>query len=464
MNYRYFFIILISVTILNNFLNAYELEMNKHKAVVDLIIRNSISDSSAWERMAYLCDMFGHRLSGSQNLEEAIDWIKSEMIKDGFVNVRKEPVKVTFWRRGNEFCEMIEPRFHKIPIKAYGGSIGTPAAGITAPVLVVRSFEELEQKKNEAKGKIVVYNQPFISYGQSVQFRFIGAIKAAEVGAVASLCRAVSPLSHGHPHTGMMIYADTVNKIPHASISAEDAMLLDRMQKRGITPVLNLYMEAETLPDAISHNLIGEIRGSEFPNEIIAIGGHIDSWDVGSGAHDDAGGVVAVWQAAKLLLKLGLKPKHTIRLVFWTNEENGIMGGEKYAEKYRNEPHVLMFEFDSGVFSPSQIRLTAPDSIRKIYNEYEPLFKSIDEISIMGNGGGVDISPMMKLGVPGMSLNTNDQGKYFWYHHSDKDTPDKIDPKDMNKCVAAIALAIYLYDNMPIKLPSQFENQSFISR
>lgn len=461
---KYFFLLPIFITTLSVSIAASEPEMNKFKPVVDLIVKNAMKDSSSWERMAYMCDMFGPRLSGSKNLENAIDWIMSEMIKDGFINVRKEPVSVPYWRRGNEYCEMIEPRFHKISIKAYGGSIGTPQDGITAPVLVVNSFEELERRRAEAKGRIVVYNQPFISYGQSVQFRFRGAIKAAEVGAVASLCRAVSPLSHGHPHTGMMIYADTIKKIPHASISAEDAMLLERIQKRGITPVLKLYMEAETLPDTISHNLIGEIKGTDYPNEIIAIGGHIDSWDVGSGAHDDAAGCVAVWQAAKLFLEHGLKPKHTIRLVFWTNEENGVMGGEKYAEKHKNEPHILMFEFDSGVFSPSQIRLTAPDSIKKIYNEYQEFFKSIADISITGNGGGVDISPMMKLGVPGMSLNTNDEGKYFWYHHSDKDTPDKVDPMHMNKCVAAIALAIYFYDNLPIKLPTQFDNPGFISR
>ncbi len=438
--------------------------LRKYHPIVEQIIKHSNRDSSAWERMAYLCDMFGPRLSGSKNLEDAIDWIMTEMIKDGFSNVRKEQVTVPHWVRGNEYCEMIEPRMHKMPIKAFGGSIGTPREGIIAQVLVVRSFEELESRKKEAKGRIVVFNQPFISYGQSVQYRFRGAIKAAEAGAVATLCRAVSPMSMGHPHTGMMIYADTVEKIPHASLSAEDVMMLERIQNRGITPIIKLYMEAETLTDVISHNLVAEITGSEYPIEIIAIGGHIDSWDIGTAAHDDAGGCVAVWEAAKLLMKLGLKPKHTIRVVLWTNEENGVEGGKMYAEKHKNVPHILMFEFDSGVFAPSEVRLTAPDTVQKLYNHFLPLFQKISNISITGGGGGVDISSMMKLGVPGMSLNTSDGGKYFWYHHSDKDTPDKIDPKDMNNCVAAIALAIYLYDGLPMKLPSQFDNPNFISR
>ena len=423
---------------------------NKYAATVKMILNEAIKDSSSWNKMAFMCDSYGPRLSGSDNLTKAIIWIEEQMKKDGLTNVHKEEVMVPHWVRGSEKCSMISPRYQELPVLAMGGSIGTPKEGITAPVYVVNSFEDLEKNKEDARNKIVLFNVPFKNYGFNVQYRFAGAMKAAAAGAVASLIRSVSPVGFNNPHTGMMgEYPDTLPKIPHAAISAEDADMIDRMYHRGQKPIVKLYLEAQTLDDVMSYNVMGEIKGSEKPEEIIAIGGHIDSWDVGTGAHDDAGGCIATWQAVKLLNDLGIRPKRTIRAVMWVNEENGVRGGKAYFEAHKSEKHALMFEFDSGVFPPEAIGYTGPDSLFEYIKTAEPLLRMIGDIEVKKGGGGVDIGPMMRNGVNGMSLNTKDEGKYFWYHHSPIDTPDKISSDDLNRCVAAIAAVIYLYSELP---------------
>ncbi len=436
-------------------LRAY---IEEKRPEIEKIYQAAANDSASWEKLAYFCDTFGPRLTGSENLRKAISWSLDKLKEEGFTNVHAEEVNVPHWVRGNEYCKLMEPREADIPMLGLGGSIGTPKEGITAPVLVVKDFAELKKRASEAKGKIVVYNVVFQHYGQAVQYRWKGAIEAAKLGAVASLVRAVSPMSHRNAHTGSMGYNDTIPKIPHAAIPQEDAMMLERMQERGQNPIVKLYMEAEMLPDAISHNVIAEFKGSEHPDEYIAIGGHSDSWDVGTGAHDDASGCISTWEAMKLLKELNMRPARTIRLVFWTNEENGQKGGPAYAENHGHEKHPLAFEFDSGVFPPSQIRFSAPDSMFKIVKAFEPLFRIIeDSINVVKRGGGVDIRELKDMGVPAMSLNTDDQGTYFWYHHSPKDTPDKIDPHHFNQCVAAIASAIYLYADLPFDLPNQLQ-------
>jgi carboxypeptidase Q len=245
-------------------------------------------------------------------------------------------------------------------------------------------------------------------------------------------------------------YPDTLPKIPHAAITAEDADMIQRMYNRGQNPLVKLYLEAQKLPDSPSFNVMGEVVGSDHPDDIIAIGGHSDSWDAGTGAHDDGGGCIATWQAVKLINDLGLKPKRTIRAVMWVNEENGNRGGIKYAEVHKNEKHSLVFEFDSGVFPPKGFGYTGPDSIFTYLKSFEPLLKMFGDIEIYKGGGGVDIGPMMRENkVNGMGMNTRDDGKYFWYHHSPSDTPDKVNPDDLNKCVAAIAAIIYVYSELP---------------
>lgn len=434
-------------------LNVFAVE-NRHKSV-DMITTNikriseKISESTfGWERLAILCDNFGPRFSGTENLNKAIDWIEKELRKDGFDSVWTEEVMVPKWVRISEECKLIYPRKKKIPLIALGGSISTPPEGITAEVLVVRSFDELNAKKEEANGKIVVYCSPFEGYGKTVQYRWLGASRAAEVGAIAALIRPVTPLSMNNPHTGAMHYEDNITKIPIASITEEDALLLERLQNRGIVPKMYLKIETKDFGKVPSKNVIAEIHGIR-KNEIIAFGGHIDSWDVGSGAQDDGGGCLASWEALRVFKSLGIKPSRTLRLVFWVNEEFGLDGGKQYAENHKHEDHKLLFEFDSGVFPPSRIGFAGNDSLWEKVEGLEPLLKSIfPKLEIYRGGGGVDISPMTKLGFPSGSLSTDDGGKYFWYHHSETDTPDKVNPKDLNDCAIAIAVFLYLYSEL----------------
>ena len=430
--------------------------INKYQPIADKIISFAMKDSIAWDRLAYLTDVFGPRLSGSESLEKALDWMLLQMKNDNFSNVREEKVMVPHWVRGTEKAELLEPRNANIPILLLGGSIGTTNKGISAEVIVINDKSELDSLGSEKiNGKIVLFNQPFINYGQSVQYRFYGAQWAAKYGAVASLIRSVSPNTSRNLHTGMMAYSDTIPKIPHAAITPEDAMLLERLQSYGKKIIVHLNLEAETKEDFESRNIMADIAGYMYPDEIIAMGGHTDSWDVGTGAQDDASGCISTWMAAKLINDLNLKPKRSIRLVQWVNEENGVKGGNEYKDKHINEKHVLMFEHDSGVFPPSAIRLNGSDSALVLLKYAEPLFKKISpEMIITNGGGGVDIGPMTRAAAPGMSLSTNDDGKYFYYHHSNSDTADKVNPLHLNQCIAAIALAIYIYADLEINLPS----------
>jgi len=423
----------------------------KYKNIVKKIYKKANADSSAWEELAYICDTFGPRLSGSAGLEKAIDYIVKTMKKEGLDNVRKEPVMVPKWVRGNEYCELLTPRRTKIYMLGLGRSIGTPAEGITSEVIVVKNFKELEKRKNEVKGKIVLFNEPFKSYGQSVQYRWKGAIEAAKYGAIASMCRSASPLGMRLPHTGVMAeYPDTVKKIPHFAISAEDAHMLQRMQDRGQKIIVKVYMEAKTYPDSKSYNVIGELRGTQKPDEIVAMGGHIDSWDVGSGAQDDGSGIIATWKALKLLKDLNLRAKRTIREVMWVNEENGTRGGIAYARKHKDENHILMFEFDSGVFPKVDIGIKGNDSVYTKAKSIEKVLQILGKIPVHKGAWGVDAGKIAKLkNIPLMSMNTDDQGKYFWFHHSPADMPDAVDPQAMNDCVAAIAAMIYIYADLP---------------
>ncbi len=426
--------------------------LNNYSKLADRIIAEIMKDSSAWDRLAYMCDVFGPRLSGSEGLEKSIEWVYEKMKKDGLENVRKEEVMVPYWKRGKEHCRLVSPRIEEFPVLGLGGSVSTPPEGITAPVLVVNSFEDLDNRSDEAKGKIVVFNYEYEHYGQAVQYRVWGADAASKYGAAASLIKSVSPEGFKLPHTGMMRYSDTLKKIPHAAISHEDCRLLQRLQDYGQNPEVTLYMGAETLPDVLSYNVICELRGTEKPEEIVALGGHFDCWDTGSGAHDDASGCISAWHVLKILKDMGLRPKRTLRAVMWANEENGVRGGKAYAEDHKEEPHALLFEWDSGVFPPNQIRFNGPEQIFGIICSYMPVLNKIHPMEAINAGWvGVDISPMMRQNhVPGMALNTDDKGEYFLYHHSPLDTPDHVDPYEFNQCIAAIALAVYIFADLPV--------------
>ncbi|MBK7716091.1 MAG: M20/M25/M40 family metallo-hydrolase [Gemmatimonadetes bacterium] len=428
-----------------------------YRDAANRIIGAALADSAAWDRLARLTDTFGHRLSGSESLERAIDWIVAEMRKDGLDRPVKEPAMVPHWVRGAESAELVSPRRAPLPMLGLGMSIGTPAQGITAPVLVVSSFEELTRRAAEAKGKIVLFDAPFTSYGATVQYRVRGAIEAARVGAVAALIRSVAPYSIRSPHTGVTRYDTTgaVRKIPIAALTLEDAMMLHRMQDRGEPVVVKLTMGARTLPDAQSHNVMAEITGAEHPEEVVVLGGHIDSWDVGTGAMDDAGGVVAAWEAVRIIKALGLRPRRTIRVVGWTNEENGGRGGDAYrdARGANVEQHVLAIESDGGVFRPRGFGFSGSDSALAIVRRVAALLEPIDADSISTPGGGADIAPLMARGVPGMGLATEGE-RYFWYHHSPGDLVDKLDPADVARCVATMAVMAYVIADLPERLPA----------
>ena len=339
-------------------------------------------------------------------------------------------------------------------ILGLGGSVGTPKKGIRGDVFVVSSFDNLEANADKAKGKIVLFNVPFTSYRETVQYRRSGAIAASNAGALASLIRSVGPYSMNTPHTGNMSYEDGVRKIPHAAITLEDASMFQRIQDRGGKIIVKLKMDAHYIPDGWSRNVVAELRGSEFPDEVIVMGGHIDSWDVGQGAMDDGGGCLAAWEALRIIKKLGLQPKRTIRVVLWTNEENGIRGGNAYRDAHRDElaDHILAIESDAGVFSPQGFGFTGSDAARTIVKDIAKLLEPIGSNVIGESGGGADIGPIMREGVPGMGLNV-DRSKYFWYHHTNADTIDKLDQDEFNRCVATMAIMAYVVADMDERLP-----------
>lgn len=412
------------------------------RPAADRIINAALADSgAAWNTLARFTDFSGHRLSGSQGLEKGIDWLLAEMKKDGLDNVHAEPAMVPHWVRGKESVTLMEPRVANLPMLGLGGSIATPKGGITGEVIVVGSFDELTRRASEAKGKIVLWDVPFTNYGATVRYRSGGASAAAKVGALASLVRSVTPYSMRTPHTGAMNYDSTVAKIPTAAITVEDAMMIHRMTNRGTKVVVKLEMDAQTLPDAPSRNVVAELRGSEKPDEVIVFGGHIDSWDVGQGAMDDGGGVIVAWEALKLMKKLGIKPKRTIRVVGWTNEENGGRGGRAYADAHKSEisNFVLAIESDGGVFAPVQLGFTGSDAGRVVMQQVAALVEKVGPVSIGASGGGADIGPLMALGVPGVGFEV-DGSKYFWFHHTEADTVDKLDGVQMQRCVAVMAV------------------------
>ncbi len=425
----------------------------KYAAIASRIIAAAQADSSAaWNRIAELTDRSGPRLSGSVALEQAIAWTAAAMTKDGLDNVRTEKVMVPHWVRGVESLELITPRKQRIPMLGLGGSIATPLVGITAEVMVVSSFEDLTARTSEAKGKIVLYDAEWRDYGYNGSFRRLGAIAAAKAGAVASLARSAGPYGIRTPHTGSMSYDSTVKKIPHASVTMEDAMMIRRMINRGEKVRMTLKMSARMLPDAQSHNVMGELRGGEKASEIVVMGGHIDSWDVGQGAMDDAGGVVVAWEAIKLLKRLGLTPRRTIRVVGWTNEENGGRGGAAYRDAHKGETHQLAIESDGGVFSPLGFGFTGSPAARAIVEAIGSLLAPINAGKIEASGGGADIGPIMATGVPGMGLNV-DGARYFWFHHTDADTPDKLNPAEVQRCVAVMAIMAFVAADIEQTLP-----------
>src|SRR5882672_291397 len=418
------------------------------------LIGEALGSTFAWERLSVLTDTIGNRLSGTPALDRAIQWAVAEMTRDGLENVHTERVMVPKWVRGAESAEIVEPARHAIVMLGLGDSVATSGDGVQAEVLVVRSFEELDAKAASARGHIVFFNAPFTNYGETVRFRSAGPSRAARHGAVGMLVRAVGPSGLRTPHTGALQYASDAPKIPAAAITTEDADRLQRMADRGSRIVVRLKMEAHFEADAESANVIGEIRGREKPDEIVVVSGHLDSWDVGAGATDDGGGCVVTWEALRIMKKLNMRPRRTIRVVLWTNEENGGRGGLAYRDQHRAElaKHVLMMESDGGVFRPLGFGFTGNDSSRDVVKAIATLLSGIAADQISLGGGGADIGPSVQEGhVPAMSLEV-DGSQYFRIHHTPADTIDKIDPVEMAKCAAAVAVMAYVVADLPQRL------------
>jgi hypothetical protein len=425
----------------------------QYREVSGKLIDAALLDTGGMDKLSYLCDRIGNRLSGSPALEKAIVWAAAQMKQDGLVNVVTPPVKVPHWVRGSESASLIEPVNKPLAILGLGGSIATPKKGITAEVVPVSSFDELDRKGKALEGKIVLLNVAYEGYGRTVTYRTTGASRAARLGAVAMLVRSITPVSLQSPHTGALEYAAGIPKIPAAAVTLEDATLIQRLVDAGNKVVVHLEMEGHTLPDAESANVIGEIPGREKPEEIVVLGGHIDSWDVGAGAQDDGSGIITALEAVHLIQKLGLRPRRTLRVVFWTNEENGGMGGEAYrdwvGDQVRN--HVAAIEMDGGAEKPTGFGISGRNDMQGMLarvREIGRLLERIDAGSIQPGGGGADIAPLMRDGVPGLAVRTVGT-HYFDWHHTRADTIDKVKLEDLRASIAAMAVMAYVLADMP---------------
>jgi carboxypeptidase Q len=419
------------------------------------LMRAALDDQKVWPRLALLCDTFGPRITGGTNLEAAADWILAEMKQDGLENVHGETATTPHWIRGEERAELVAPRAEPLALLALGGTAGTGPGGITAPVLVVTNFNDLTNHGAEASGRIVLFNVPFKTYGDTVAYRWGGPTAAASFGAKAALVRSVTPKSLKSPHTGQTDVSDPQHLIPAAALAVEDAERLARWQARGVTPVVHLVLGARTEEPTQTRNLIGELRGTESPDEVVVVGGHIDSWDVGQGAQDDGGNCVAAWEAVKLLHDLDIRPRRTVRVVLWTGEENSGAGGKAYALAHKDElpKTVAAIESDSGVFAPAGLDVSAKSEAFPILRSIASLMgKALDAGSLSQPEGEADLGALRAAGVPclGLKLKPN---HYFWYHHTQADTVDAVDPADLKKVTAALAGAIYALADWPTALP-----------
>jgi Zn-dependent M28 family amino/carboxypeptidase len=436
-------------------------ESEDRESVAARIVGAALVDSQAYEKLSWLTDRIGHRLSGSAALDQAIEWSAEQFRRDGVDRVWTDEVMVPHWVRGEESARIVAPAEHRLSILALGGSVGTPEGGITAEIVVVDGFESLEELGEEASGKIVLFNRKmekgFASdngYGALGRIRSRGPSAAAKHGAVAMLIRSLGTADYRLPHTGALRYDEEIEKIPSAAVSAEDAMLIARLAASGEPVRVELQLGAKTLPDAKSANVLAEIRGRELPDEIVVIGGHLDSWDVGTGAHDDGAGCVIVMETMRLLVKHGLRPRRTIRAVLFTNEENGLRGGKDYARRYEEQMplHIAAIESDLGGAPPIGFGVTAGDGAVAAVAEIAELLSVVGADQVFPRGGGADISPMKKFGVPQIGQ-LPDPDSYFDYHHTEADTLDKVDRHALDRNVAAMALMAYMLADREEALP-----------
>ncbi|XP_026761215.2 carboxypeptidase Q-like [Galleria mellonella] len=424
------------------------------KDIIDYAVTGPFKGKT-YNELAKFVDKFGPRPSGSQVLEDSIDYMIELTREEDIKDIITEEVKVPHWSRGEEKLTMLEPRVKDIALLGLGMSVSTPPDGITAEVIVIRNFTELENiGENNIKGKIVLYDPVFITYGKTVAYRSQGASKAAAKGAIASLVRSIAPFSINSPHTGMQTYEKNVTKIPTAAITLEDADLIRRIITRGEKVVLKLEMTS-SYDDKVSRNTIIDLKGRERSDSLVIVSGHIDSWDVGQGAMDDGGGLFISWAVPVILQRLSLRPKRTVRTIFWTAEEVGLVGAYAYEKQHRNESNNINFimESDEGTFAPLGLAVGGNQEARCIIAEILKLFQSINASTLIEEDSpGSDITVITSKGVPGASL-YNDNSEYFWFHHTEGDTMNVEDEQELDQGTAFWTAVAYIIADISVDIP-----------
>ncbi len=417
-------------------------------------IAQTTSGDNASSVLHHLCKSIGPRLSGSVNAQKAVEFGYAKMKEYRFDTVFLQPVMVPHWERGK--TEKVVAGDRKLHVKALGGSVGTDGEIVSAQVLEVKSFTELENLGELVKGKIIFFNRPmdpkfkdtFQAYSGAVDQRGDGAVKAARLGAVAVLVRSMTLKLDQFAHTGALRYVDSIPKVPAVAVCTEDAQWLSQQIAKEKTFV-SIELSCKHFPEALSYNVVGEIKGTQFPNKFISVGGHLDSWDVGEGAHDDGAGVAQSLEALRLLKASGIKPRHSIRCVWFMNEENGNRGGMKYAflADSLKEVHVAAIESDRGGFMPEAFSVDGTDSIVAAWQKFVPELKGTGITEIFPGYGGVDIGPLKKVykDIPLIGLVPNST-HYFDYHHADTDVFESVNPVELQKGAEAMFELIKLLD------------------
>jgi carboxypeptidase Q len=432
---------------------------------IKTIYNEALSRGRSYEMLAHLTQKVGPRLSGSPGAAAAVEWSRHVMEDFGFDSVWLQPVMVPHWVRGQkEIGRVVNSKkigMVEMNICALGGSVGTGPSGLVGQIVEVKSFDELKQLGNKVvQGKIVFFNRPmdptkintFAAYGGAVEQRGNGASEAAKYGAIGVIVRSMGSNLEDYPHTGGMRYAPNIPQIPAVAIATRHAEMLSSLLKDDKDVRFYFETHCETLPDAPSFNVIGELRGKEFKDEIIVVSGHLDSWDLAQGAHDDGAGCVQSIEVLRLFKQMGYKPQRTIRAVMFMNEENGLRGGLKYAElaAANKEKHIAAIESDRGGFTPRGFTITADESVKKKVQSWQPLLKPYDVWDFIQEGGGADIGPLGNQGVALFGFLPDSQ-RYFDYHHTPEDTFDKVSKRELELGSASMAALVYLIDKYGLK-------------
>ena len=439
------------------FIGTCSFAQNDDSIMIRRIADEILLHSKAYDNLHDLTKNIGGRLSASPGFYNAEQWGLKALQQSGADKVWLQECMIPHWVRGgkDEATANIASQKKNLDVIALGNSVGTGPKGISANVVEVRSFEELETKRDSVKGKIIFYNYKFNptfvnvfqAYGDAVRYRGAGASQAAKYGGLAVIVRSMSESTDNNPHTGSLQYDTTLPKIPAVAIGLKDADLLDSVLRHKSVNVL-LKTNGHFLPDTIGHNVIGELTGTEFPGEYITIGGHLDSWDPAEGAHDDGAGIVHTIEVLRAFKALGFKPKHTIRFVLFANEENGLRGGIKYAEeaKTKNEKHVFALESDAGGFSPRGYSFGGSAEQLEKLQSWIPLLIWYGVYQIAGGGGGADVSPLRaNLKTPVAELAPDTQ-RYFDYHHARNDVFENVNKRELELGAVNVAALIYLVD------------------